>query len=810
VTGLRLELLHALRALRRAPGFATAAILTLALGIGANTAIFSVVNGVLLRPLPFPDDDRLVWVWGRSPLREYSNLSFPDFVDFREQVGAFERLSAVTAFTPLVNLTAGDRPEQVQGTLVAADFFETLGVRPALGRGLGPGDERVALPAAAVLSHDLWRRRFGADPAVVGRSVGLDGRSVTVVGVMPPGFRFPSGAEIWLPAPALAAGMQVRRAHFMGGIGRLRPGVSLQETQAEAAAVAARLAALHPDSNTGWSVRLAPLRESIVGDTRPALLLLMAAVGFVLLIACANVANLLLARGAARARELSIRAALGAGRGRLLGQSLLESGLLALGGGALGVLLAAWGVDALRSLAPADLPRIEEVTLDGAILGYALLASLLAAALSGLPFALQAARADLHGALREGGHAPAVAVRRRLRSALVVSEVALSVVLLAGAGLLIRSFSRLTRVDPGFETGGTATARIQLVESRYGEPGRRAALVDELLRRLAALPGVEAAGAATELPLSGQNNDTYFVIEGQAPAGPGGTLDANMRRVSPGYFRALGVPLLRGRGLSERDRAGAPGAVVVNEPFAHSYFPDGEPLGRRLVIDLGQPFPAEIVGVVGGMRHHAMESAAPPEMYLAYAQAPASWLNLVVRGRGAGAGDHSGAEPAIAAEVRATLAAIDPEQPVGPFRPMETLVASSLAPSRFRTLLLGTFAAMALVLAAIGLHGVLAFLVSRRTREIGIRMALGARRADIVALVLEEGARLVLPGLALGLVGAVVLGRALSSLLFGVGPLDPATFCLIPAVLALVAGVASYLPARRAARVDPAVALRQP
>ncbi|MGH9798646.1 MAG: ABC transporter permease, partial [Candidatus Polarisedimenticolia bacterium] len=426
MTGFGLELRHALRGLRRSPGFAVAAVLTLGIGIGANAAIFSVVNGVLLRPLPFPDDDRLVWVWGRSPSREDSNLSFPDLADYREQVRGFERLSAVATFTPLVNLTAGDRPEQIPGALVAAGFFETLGVRPALGRGLGSGDERVALPGTAVLSHALWRRRFGADPAIVGRAVGIDGRAVIVVGVMPPGFRFPPEAEIWQPAPALAAGMQVRRAHFMGGIGRLRRGVSLQEAQAETAAVAARLAERHPDSNSGWSVRLVPLRETIVGDTRPALLLLMAAVGFVLLIACANVANLLLARGAARARELSIRAALGAGRGRLLGQALTESGLLAIGGGALGLLLAAWGVDALKTLAPADLPRLEEVTLDGAILGFALLASLLAAALAGLPFALQAARADLHGALREGGHAPAAPVRRRLRSTLVVSEVALS------------------------------------------------------------------------------------------------------------------------------------------------------------------------------------------------------------------------------------------------------------------------------------------------------------------------------------------------------------------------------------------------
>jgi putative ABC transport system permease protein len=791
------DIRYGMRLLLKHRGFAAAAIVTLGLGIGANTAVFSVASGVLLRPLPYPEAERLVWGWGRAGENPRAAVSPPDFLDFRSTSRSFETLAAMSAYTIHPALTGPERPQQLSGVLVSAGFFEALGVAPVIGRTFLPADEAVSLPEAVMLSHRLWRERFSGDPSLPGRAVTIDGRAMTVIGVMPASFRMPADAEAWLPLPLGDETMQVRRFHQLRLIGRLRPGVSLAGAQAEMNALAAGLVERYPDSNTDFGVVLASLSDAIVGDTRPALFTLLAAVAAVLLIAGVNVANLLLARAAARRREGAIRAALGASRGRLARQWLVESLLLSLAGGALGLLLGYWGQDVLRAMGPADFPRLDEVSIDGRVLLFTLAVSIATGIAFGLVPARQAARVDAQSALREGG-ARAAGGRGRMRALLAAVEVMASVVLLAGAGLLARSLVRLLDVDPGFRPAEVATTTLRLPVTKEEDEQRR--FFTALVERVEALPGVESAGLVSQLPLSGQLNDTYFTIEGRPPSPSGQPNHANFRGVSDHYFRAMGIPLIRGRSFARSDGPSAPGVVVVNEPFVRAFFPGEEPLGRRIAVDLGSPFAVEIVGVVGGVRHTSLATEPEPEMYLSATQQPTGFMNLVVRARGNAA--------ALAGGLRAAVAAIDPDQPLGPVRTMTSVVSASAGDRRFPTLLLGGFAGLALVLAAIGLYGVMAESVAQRTAELGIRMALGASARDVVRLVVREGLRVTLVGLGAGIGGALALSRLLASLLYAVPAHDPATFAGVAAIVAAVALAACALPARRAARTSPQIALR--
>jgi putative ABC transport system permease protein len=790
---------YGMRLLLKHRGFAAAAIVTLGLGIGANTAVFSVASGVLLRPLPYPEAERLVWGWGRAGENPRASVSPPDFVDFRAASRSFETLAAMSAYTIHPALAGGERPQQLSGVLVSAGFFEALGVRPLIGRAFGPADEAVSLPESVMLSHRLWRERFSGDASLAGRAITIDGRAMTVIGVMPAGFRMPDDADVWLPLPLGNESMQVRRFHQLRLVARLRPGVSLAAAQAEMSALAAGLAARYPDSNTDFGVVVVSLRDAIVGDSRPALFTLLAAVAAVLLIACVNVANLLLARAAARRREGAIRSALGASRGRLVRQWLVESLLLSLAGGALGLLLGYWGQDLLRAVGPADFPRLHEVEVDGRVLLFTIAVSVATGIAFGLVPARQAARVDAQATLREGG-ARAAGGRGRVRAFLAAVEVMASVVLLAGAGLLARSLVRLLDVDPGFRAAEVVTTTLRLPAGKDEDEQR--AFFQALLERVQGLPGVESAGLISELPLSGQRNDTYFTIEGR-PASPSGQpFDANYRSVSDDYFRAMGIPLRQGRTFARQDGPSAPGVVIVNEPFVRAFFPNEDPLGRRIVVDLGSPFAAEIVGVVGGVRHSSLATAPDPEMYLSATQQPMGFMNLVVRARG------DAAAPTLASGLRASVAAIDPDQPLGAVRTMASLVAASAGDRRFPALLLGGFAALALVLAAIGLYGVMSESVAQRTAEMGIRMALGASARDVVGLVIREGLAVTLAGLGAGIAGALALSRLLASLLYAVPAHDPVTFTGVAAVVAAMALAACALPARRAARTSPQIALR--
>ncbi|HEY0380182.1 MAG TPA: ABC transporter permease [Pyrinomonadaceae bacterium] len=799
------DLRYAVRMLVKRPGFTAVAVLTLALGIGANTAIFSVVNAVLLRPLPFTEPDRLVYAEG-ADLRDGSKggaISPPDFLDYREQNHVFERLAA---FMPQSFTVTGDgsASERVNSALVSHGFFETLGVTPLPGgRAFLPEEEQDGRNTVAVLSYGLWQRRYGGDPKIVGKTITVNGQTATIVGVMPQGFEYPREAQLWSPIPFKGPETSQRRYHFLRAVGRLKPGVTLEQAQADINSIARRLEQQYPESNTNFSIGLTLLTEWTVGEMRPSLLVLLAAVGFVLLIACANVANLSLARGASRAREVAIRSALGASRGRVVRQLLTESVVTALLGGALGLLLAMWGVDLLVSLSPENLPRVKEVTTDWRVLGFTLLVSILTGILFGLFPALATSKTNLTETLKEGGRTGIGAGRQRLRGLLVVAEVALSLVLLVGAGLLIKSFLRLSNVDVGFKPTNVLSMQLSLAQVSYPEPRQRAAFYDQLVSRVESLPGVQAAGTVSELPLSGQENDTFFNIEGKPAAAFGSTEnDANIRGISPAYFQALGVPLIKGRFFDGHDNLDAPKVAVVNESFARRYLPGEDPLGKRLIIDFGpEPFKAEIVGIVGSVRHSSLAQAEPSaEMYVSALQAPPYGTNLVVRAAG---------DPVqLTAAIRSEVQALDKDLPVYNVKTMEQHVSESAAQPRFRTLLLGIFAGVALVLASIGIYGVISYSVTQRTHEIGLRVALGAQAADVLKLVVWQGMKMALIGIAVGLAGAFVVTRVMSSFLFGVSATDPLTFAGVSLLLAVVSFLACYIPARRATKVDPMVALR--
>jgi putative ABC transport system permease protein len=794
------NLRHALRSLRRAPAFTLAAVATLALGIGANTAIFSAVNGVLLNPLAYPEPDRLVVVWGRHTSIGRETASLPDYLDWRAQARSFEALAAMT--NTRFNVTGAGEPEVVNGGVATADLLRVFGVTPSVGRGFRDDEERGAAPRVAMLGDGYWRRRFGAAPDIIGDRILLSGVPHTVVGIVPAPLRLAQPVDVW--TPLVTDTTRGRRSDFLTVFGRLRAGVTQERAQQEMTTIMRRLEAQYPESNAGWGAEVVGLREQMIGEIRPALLVFMGAVGLVLLVACANVANLMLARSAARSREVTIRSALGASRARLAGELLLESMLLALLGGGLGLLLALWGVEGLRSLGPDTLPRVEEIGLDLRVLGFTLVLSLVTGLLFGLAPVWRLAGRDLRDGLAGGGRSVAGASGiHRARSALVLGEVAFAFVLLAGAALLLRSFERLQRVDPGFAPDRVLTARVTLPRLAYPDDRRWLAFGRDLLARTAAEPGVRSAALVSDAPLGDSPPYWSFEIEGAEAAAPGTVQDAAVFTASADYFETLRIPLMRGRRFEAADRAGRPDVVVVSQAAAQRFWKGRDPIGTR--ITFGDPSDPEtrwgtVVGVVGDVRHERLNEHPYPQIYLPFEQSPVRSVVLAVRT----AGEPTTLVPAI----RRVVAELDPELPLADVSTLEERKAVTLARPRVNATVLGAFALAALVLAAVGIYGVVAYGVVQRTRELGIRMALGAGGSTLLRMVIRQGMMPVLGGMAMGLVTALAGGRLLRGLLFGVGSSDPATLALTTCFLVAVALAAMYLPARRAARSDPIAALR--
>jgi putative ABC transport system permease protein len=801
--GIRMESLlqdlrFGARMLFKSPGFTLIAAFILSLGIGANTALFSVVNATLLRALPYPQAERLVALWQGGQRGELGQLSVspPELMDYRAEQRTFEQLAAHTMAD--VNLSGSGEPERLRAAVVSADWFTVIGAPPLRGRIFLPEEHQPGQNNTVVLSYGLWQRLFNGDTQVLGRSVTLNGRARTVAGVMPAGFRFPAEADLWLPLAFTAEQLSPaqRPRHYLTAIARLKGGVTLAQAQEDVRAIAGRF----PGRLTA---QLIGLREELIGQVKAPLYVLMAAVFFVLLIACANVGGLLLARATARQGEMAIRQSVGASRGRLLRQSLTESLLLAFIGGVFGVLLAAWSKWLLTPFVADILPRADEIRLDGYALAVALGFTLLTGLLFGLAPAWQAARPNLIETLKLGGPGAGGFSRRHARSLLIVSEVALAVLLLAGAGLFLRSFYRLTKVNPGFETAQVLTADLALPFARYDTNAKRAAFYQELTPRLAALPGVQSAGVVSDLPLSGMNADRSYTHDGVPPdqqrlSPP----NADYRHCSPQYFNAIGIPLMRGRAFTEQDASGAQPVAIVNETLARRTWPNEDAVGKRIAFFAPQGLEPWriIVGVVGDVKHRGLNLETRSEIYVPHAQAPAGAMTLVLRA----AGDPLALIPALRGAVRA----LDADQPLFNLRRLEQLRDDSIAPQRLQALLLGLFAAVALALAALGIYGMLAYAVGQRAHEIGVRVALGAQARDVSRLVVKQGMRLALLGAALGLLAAFALTRLLEKLLFGVSPTDPVTFSVVTLLLIGVALIACWIPARRATKVDPLTALR--
>jgi putative ABC transport system permease protein len=801
---------YALRMLRKNPGFTAVAVLTLALGIGANTAIFSVVDAVMLRPLPYPNPSQLVNVLEARPQKGIPSTgpSYPDLEDWHAQNQAFSHLAGL-AFHKLT-LTGRGEPTVVNTVVVTSDFFSLLAVKPLLGQTLLPDDFKPGAAAAVVLSENLWRSRFGADRFIIGSPVSLDNRSFTVVGVMPAGFRSPfidAHEVIWIPItqdPVFSRFMSHRGVRGFPVLGRLKPGVSLEQASAEMNAVLANLAKSFPETDAGFSIRIEPLQQAIVGNAKVALLVLLGAVGLVLLIVCANIANLLLARATSRAREIAVRATLGAGRARLVRQLLSETAVLGLLGGLLGIALAYGGVHALRSLLPSSLPVMNPVRVDNMVLGFALLLSAIAGCIFGLAPALFAANSNLQSSLREGGgRSGESAARRRARSSLAAGEIALAMVLLVVAGLLLRSFAKLTSVSPGFDARHIVQADISFPQFEYSTPQQWALVAGELLERIQSEPGLQDSAIAVPRPIVDGSVTLPFSIEGIPSSPSSESQTANYASVSPNYFHVMGIPLLAGRLFNQRDLSTAPRVTIVSQTLARLYFPDQNPIGKQIAFGFprgaSQPL-HEIVGIVGDVRDISLGQHPGAMMYVPFAQAPLWGANLVVR---------SALSPAsVAAAIRQDVHGINKDLPVTNVAKMPDLIDASVSQPRFRTFLLGLFAAMALALAATGIFGVISYSVSRRTNEIGIRVALGASRSAILRMVLRETLVLTFAGMAIGIPCALAGSHLVVHMLFGVTAYDPTTIGVVTLALAAVAAFAGYIPARRAMRVDPVVALR--
>ena len=809
------DIRYGVRVLLKNRSFTAVAVFALALGIGANSAIFSVVNSVVLRPLPYKDSDRLVTIYSSllQPGLEKIVVSAPELADFREQNNSLDEVAAYDFQG--VNVTGGDEPERIRAALLSPNLLPLLEVDPLIGRGFSAVEDQPGHSQVAVLSYSLWQRRFAGDPNVIGRPIAVDGKSLEVLGVMRGEFHFPDAdTELFLPltiSPELLT-EDNRGSHYLSVIARLRPGVSIERAQADVNAIAQRMSFEHASTyRSGYGAHVIAMRDDIVGDVRQTLFILLGAVGFVLLIACANVANLLLARGAARQKEVAVRTALGATRLRLVRQFLTESAILAIIGGGLGLLLALWGVEFLVALSPASIPRINEISLDARVVAVTIGVSLLTGLLFGLAPAMQFSKPDLNETLKDAGRSSTDGRhRQRLRGLLVISELALSIVLLAGAGLMIKSFIKVQGANPGFNTQSLLTMRLSLPRSKYSDFNHQTRFFQELIERIQSQPGVQSAAAINALPLSGSTADRSFKIEGRTPSPGEAGPDEELRFISSGYFATMGMPLFRGRDFTERDNSGAPRVAIVNQALADRYWSGDDALGKRIAysgLGEGKPNWCEIVGVVGNVKHIGPDIPAKPEVYLPYLQplfsAASSAIGpmyLVIR---------SATPPAnLTPSIRGAIASIDANQPVSNVKTMGERLNAALAQRRFNMLLLVIFAGVALLLASIGIYGVMSFAVTQRTRELGIRMALGASASNLLRLILGQGMALALIGVIGGLAASFVLTSLINSLLYEVSATDPLTFFAVSVILIAVAMGACFIPARRAMKVDPMVALR--
>ena len=797
------DICFAFRTLAKSPAFSLIAIVTLALGIGANTAIFTVINSVLLRPLPYPHSEQLVAISDSNPAKniEQSKLAPVKYAELAADQQSFSHIAAYE-FENL-SLPSGDHAESITVAKTVGPIFPLIGVAPFLGRTLNNADDRVGAEPVAVLSYALWRDQFGSDAQIIGRQIHLSRASYTVVGVMPEGFQFPAETQVWVPAaldPPLFSAAAPRMARFLNVFGRLKEGVTLEEAQAELATTAMQIAQRYPRSDGGWTVKVNSLYAQTIGHARAGLLFLAGAVALVLLIACVNVANLQLTRAESRHQEMAVRAALGASRARLVRQLLTESLIVALAGGILGTLVALWGIDFLAALNSGQIPRVHELRPDATVFGFALILATLTGIFSGLAPALNGSRLNLDPVLRESAHAVSGSIRgQRVRGILLVAQIAFALVLLTSSALLIKSLFRLQRVDPGFTRTNILTFHMSLPWERRDDS---VDFYKRVLQRIEQLPAVQSVGASSFLPVSASDAPLAFHIEGQS-RGPDDRLLADFSIVSSGYFQALGIPLKKGRVYTEADSAEATPAVIVNESFVRRFLPNQDPIGKLLRLEgrFGSPKGNQIIGVVGSVRRHGLEREPSPEVYLSYQQTPWPYMSLVARTKAAPA--------SVALSIQHALYALDPTQPVFDIKTMEERLDDSVAQRRFNMLLLGLFAALALILASIGIYGVISYSVTQRTREIGLRLALGAQRSDVLRLVIKQGLRLTLLGIGSGVIAALALDRLMSSLLYGVSAHDPFTFLTTVLIIGAVALMACWLPARRASRLDPLIALRQ-
>ena len=803
------DIRFAFRGLARRPAFTAIAVITLGLGIGATTAIFSVVNSVMLRRLPYSTADRIVAIQELNPQGKRIQVTGPNFLDWRAQNTVFEHLAAIRVTN--ANLMLADQAERIELAQTSANFFEVFGVGPQQGRLFVTGDEQAGHAPVVVLSDALWRRRFAGDPTVIGKPITLDGASYTVVGVAPPGFQYPDKTEAWLPPLKLAPEMnpaieptQRRGSGYLSAVALLKPGVTVAQAAGEMETITSRLRQQYPETNNRRFNRVLSLHDHLVGDSRTMLWLLLGAVLFVLLIACANVANLLLASAASRSKEMAIRTALGASRWRVIRQLLTESAMLALAGGLLGLFLSRYGVAAITKLLPQTFPRLSEIGMDWRVFGFTLGVSLLTGFIFGFAPALHISGADVQEAMKENARGTAGSARHtRLRHALIVAEVALSVVLLAGAGLLFRSFMRLQAVDAGFTPQQVLTARLSPAGPQFDEDSAVVTFYEQVLDRARAIPGVDSAGVINTLPLSG-GPTVAFRVEGRPIQPVDKWIPTNFRSVSPDYFRAMNIPVLQGRTFTPEDRAGAPRKLMINQALARRDFPDEDPVGKRITLgnsdENNQPIWFEIVGVTANVRSIELREEAPPELYFSAKQIPFQNMSIVVR---------STVEPeSVAPALRQAVVEVDRTVPVAQVQTMEHIVSESVTQPRFNLFLVGLFGGIALLLSAAGIYGVTSYTVTQRTHELGIRLALGAQVGDVLRLVLGQGMAVIGIGLVLGLAASFALLRLMRSLLFGIGENDPLTFGAITLVLLVVALIACYVPARRATKVDPLIALR--